>query len=436
MSHIKTQIAQSGDETKVRPGRTRRNVIAIAGIVGSTALVSTIAAKSAFAGWNPVADSPGNSANKSDRFCDTRGESGANSHGNSDSSHSSHQVCQGGGGRGGNSGGGSANGGGGGGGNAGGGNSRGSSANAGGGNSGGGSTKSSGRNSGGSSANAGGENSGGGRTNAGGGGNSSGGSANAGGGNSGGGRTNTGGGGNSGGGGANAGGGNSGGGGGGGWDLGLGGDGPGNGGGGSGWGGGGGRGGVACFLAGTKILTANVERTVEDLRAGDTLPTISGGTRAIQKIQSWTAERRDNEKWSADVAPIKVCRGALGANLPRMDLYLSPNHALYVDGVLITAGNLVNGSSIVRCSDYDSNLITYFHIELEDHNVIWANGAPVESRLTESMTPFAPIWGGGRRFELNSRLRSAISPWIDTRTAFDKIRDRIEERSEFDHAIA
>ena len=193
---------------------------------------------------------------------------------------------------------------------------------------------------------------------------------------------------------------------------------------------------VACFLTGTKILTANFERAVEDLRAGDTLPTISGGTRTIKKIRSWTAERRGNEKWSDDVAPIKVCQGALGPNQPQRDLYLSPNHALYVDGVLIPARNLVNGRSIVRCSDYDRDLITYFHIELEDHQIIWANGAPVESRHAEWMTPFAPIWTGGRRFELNSRLRSAISPWFDTRTAFDKIRDRIEERSESDFAIA
>ncbi|CAA2142232.1 Hint domain-containing protein [Hyphomicrobium sp. ghe19] len=368
MSQIKTQMAQSGDVTKVCPGRTRRNVIAIAGIVGSTALASTITARSAFAGLARAADGPGNSASTNDRFCDTRSESGGNLRGNSDSSH---HICQGGGG----------------------GNSGGGNGNAGGGNSGGG---------------------GGG----GGGGNSGGGSANAGGGKSGGG-------------GADGGGGSSGGGGG--WDFGFGGDGPSSGG--SGWGGGGG-GRLACFLAGTKILTASAEKTVQDLRVGDTLPTISGGTRAIQKIRSWTAERPDNEKWSDDVAPIKVCQGALGPNIPRKDLYLSPNHALYVDGVLIPARNLVNGRSIVRCSDYDRDSITYFHIEFEDHHVIWANGAPVESRFVESMTPFAPIWTGGRRFELNSRLRSAISPWFDTRTTFDKIRDRIEERSEFEFAIA
>lgn len=396
MSHIETQMAQSGDASKASHGRTRRNVLAIAGIVGSTALASTIAAKSAFAGWGPTANDPGTSAD--DRNCDIHAESSGNGYGNSDSSH---QVCQGAGSGGG-----------------GGGGSGGGSASAGGGSSGGG----------------GGGGGSGGDSGGGGGGNSGSRSANAGGGNSGGGHGDGHSGGGSGGGGGNSGGG-SGGGGGNGWDFGFGGNGPGSGGGGWGGGGGGG-GGVACFLAGTKILTANFERPVENLRAGDTLPTISGGTRTIKKIRSWTAERRVGEKWSDDVAPIKVCEGALGPNLPQRDLYLSPNHALYVDSVLITVGNLVNGRSIVRCSDYDGDLITYFHIELEDHQVIWANGAPVESRLTEAMTPFAPVWTGGRRFELGSRLRSAISPWFDTRTQFDKIRDRIEEQSESGFAIA
>ncbi len=400
MSHIETQMAQSGDVPKASHGRTRRNVIAIAGIVGSTALASTIAAKSAFAGWTPLTGDPENGAGKDDRFCDIHRES----NGNSDSSR---HGCPDGRGPGGGAGGSGGGGGGGGGG------SGDGSANAGGGSPGGASGGSGGGTSGGRSANAGG--------------NSDGNNPNAGGKNSGGSNGD----GNSGGGSGGGGGGNSGGGNG--WDFGLGGDGPGSGGGGSGWGGGGG---VACFLAGTKILTANAERTVEDLRAGDTLPTISGSTRTIKKIRSWTAERRVDEKWSDDVAPIKVCRGALGPNVPQSDLYLSPNHALYVDGVLITVGNLVNARSIVRCSDYDGDLITYFHIELEDHQVIWANGAPVESRFTESMTPFAPVWTGGRRFELSSRLRSAISPWFDARTQFDKIRDRIEEQPESSFAIA
>jgi len=194
-----------------------------------------------------------------------------------------------------------------------------------------------------------------------------------------------------------------------------------------GWGGGGS---PACFLKGTMILTEHGETAVEDLRAGDKLPTLSGHMREIKEIHSWVVERSPDQNWADDAAPVKVCRSAIAPNFPQNDLYLSPLHSLYVDGVLITARNLVNGRSIVRCSDYEAASITYVHVELEDHQVIWAEGAPVESRLAESMVPFAPIWSGGRRFELASRFRSAVSPWLDKRSTFDKVRDRLEARSE------
>jgi hypothetical protein len=131
----------------------------------------------------------------------------------------------------------------------------------------------------------------------------------------------------------------------------------------------------------------------------------------------------------------EVCRSALALNVPHRDLYLSPLHALYLDGALIKVGVVVNGRSIVRCSNYKADRLSYFHLELEDHQVIFAEGTPVESRLEERMIPFAPIWGGGRRFELRSRLRSAISPWVDGRQIFDKVRDRLDTRGELDLAL-
>ncbi len=133
-----------------------------------------------------------------------------------------------------------------------------------------------------------------------------------------------------------------------------------------------------CFLSGTHIRTEVGEIAVEKLRAGDMVPTISGQTQAIRRIHSWEAEREPNQYWTGDVAPIKVCRSALALNVPQRDLYLSPLHALYFDGVLITVGALVNGLSIVRCSSYEADSLSYFHLELEDHQVIFAEGTPVE----------------------------------------------------------
>ena len=47
------------------------------------------------------------------------------------------------------------------------------------------------------------------------------------------------------------------------------------------------------------------------------------------------------------------------------------------------------------------NSLSYFHLELEDHQVIFAEGAPVKSALGDRMIPFAPFWFDGRKSLLN-----------------------------------
>jgi len=75
--------------------------------------------------------------------------------------------------------------------------------------------------------------------------------------------------------------------------------------------------------------------------------------------------------------PVLIRAGALGASVPLRDLYVSPDHAMYLDEVLIAAEHLVNGVSIIRCQDVDS--VHYFHIELDRHDVIFAEGAAAET---------------------------------------------------------
>lgn len=186
-----------------------------------------------------------------------------------------------------------------------------------------------------------------------------------------------------------------------------------------------------CFLPGTRLQTPDGLMAIENMRAGDVVLTASGGTQIIKRIETWRAERNADGTWAPSVAPIKVARSALAPNVPARDLFVSPLHALYIDGVLIRAGALVNGRTIVRCSNYEAGTLDYLHVELDGHHVILAEGAPVESLLTAQMVACAPIGiGGGRRAELASRMRSAVSPWVDTRTAFDKARDRLEAEAE------
>jgi hypothetical protein len=204
-----------------------------------------------------------------------------------------------------------------------------------------------------------------------------------------------------------------------------------------------------CFLKGTKIQTAEGDRKVEDLATGDLLPTVFGGVRPIQWIGRYPFRKSDPSKpWPKDVRPIRVARSALAPEVPHADLYVTAEHALLIDGLLIPVGNLINGTTITRREARDFDELEYFNIKVEGHDVIYADGAPVETlrEVDESATNFAEyfrIYGspktqetrcapwvsyGGGRGELKSRFRSAISPWLDRREPIDLIRDRLEER--------
>jgi len=147
-----------------------------------------------------------------------------------------------------------------------------------------------------------------------------------------------------------------------------------------------------CVLCGTKIRTDAGETAVENLRIGDMVTTVSGESRVIKHIISWTAERERNQDWTNDVAPIKICRSALAPNVPHRDLYVSPGHPLFLDGVLICAKGLVNDRTIIRCSKSREDTLTYYDLKLEDHQIILAEGAPVESCRTDPVSCFGPDW--------------------------------------------
>jgi O-antigen biosynthesis protein len=131
-----------------------------------------------------------------------------------------------------------------------------------------------------------------------------------------------------------------------------------------------------CYLAGTRIRTDRGEIPVEQLAIGDRVLTWDGTFKPIK----WIGRRAYSSAFAAgnrDVIPILFKQGSLGANLPERDLIVSPLHAMFLNGVLVPAEHLVNGKSVLRCPEIDP--IRYFHIELEKHDVIFAEGAPAET---------------------------------------------------------
>lgn len=206
-----------------------------------------------------------------------------------------------------------------------------------------------------------------------------------------------------------------------------------------------------CFLRGTHIQTVEGWRKVEELAIGDRLPTLFGGVRPIQWVGARRFKRRDSRKpWARSISPVLVTRSALGPCVPRSDLFLTHAHALYIDGALVRVGSLINGMTIRFESIEDSNELEFFHIKLEHHDVILAEGAACETllKVDETMSNFAeyfrlygrpmeddvpclPIlsYEGSGRKEIKSRLRSAVSPLLDRRQKIDVIRDQLEERA-------
>ena len=136
-----------------------------------------------------------------------------------------------------------------------------------------------------------------------------------------------------------------------------------------------------CFLTGTRLLTEQGEKRVEELRIGDRLQTLDGTLEQIKWIGIQTCYTHGHNH-PLRTNPICVKAGALGPNCPIRDLYVSPDHALLVEGILVNAGALENGESIVQIQP-TSETFVYYHIELERHNILIADGAPAESYLPQ-----------------------------------------------------
>jgi len=186
---------------------------------------------------------------------------------------------------------------------------------------------------------------------------------------------------------------------------------------------------VVCFAGGTRIMTARGEVPVERLRVGDSVVTM-GDAPGLRPIV-WIGHRHVDvarHREPARVAPVLVRAGALDAGVPARDLRVSPEHALFLDGQLVPARLLVNGESILQerwCAP-----VTYWHVELEAHGILVAEGAPAESyredgnrHLFDNAAIAAPF------LDLAAPAHgAACAPVLEEGPALARIRERIAAR--------
>jgi hypothetical protein len=132
-----------------------------------------------------------------------------------------------------------------------------------------------------------------------------------------------------------------------------------------------------CFCAGTRILTPRGDVAVETLRAGDVVITKDGEDAVI----IWVGHRRVDVRRHprpAAVRPVRFMAGALADGVPSRNLDVSPDHALFLEGCLVPAKALVDG---VNVRQLERDCVTYYHVELDKHDVIFAEGVAVETYL-------------------------------------------------------
>ncbi len=132
-----------------------------------------------------------------------------------------------------------------------------------------------------------------------------------------------------------------------------------------------------CFGEGTRIAGHSGEKRVENLQIGDVVRTADGSRVRVK----WIGRQTVHKLFSGpNMQPVRIRAGALGGGVPHSDLTVTADHGMVIDGLVINASALINGTTIdwVPMTELPDR-VTYFHVETEAHDVILANGAPAET---------------------------------------------------------
>ncbi|PHQ97538.1 MAG: type I secretion protein [Marinosulfonomonas sp.] len=155
-----------------------------------------------------------------------------------------------------------------------------------------------------------------------------------------------------------------------------------------------------CFTPGTLIAIAGGHKLVESLQAGELVQTADKGLAAIRLVHMRTLSA-DHLKAYPNHGPVRISAGSLGQELPGRDLIVSPQHRILIRSniaermfgqreILVPACQLVGMAGISRVKQVGE--VTYIHILLDHHAVIYAENTPTETlflgkQVHESLSP-------------------------------------------------
>ncbi len=186
-----------------------------------------------------------------------------------------------------------------------------------------------------------------------------------------------------------------------------------------------------CFAAGTMIRTARGEVPVEALVLGDSVLTVTGDQLLIHWIGHRAVDCARHLR-PESVLPVRIAANAFGPGLPERALTLSPDHAVFAEDVLIPVKHLINGASIVQVP---VDRVTYYHVELSEHAILFAAGLPAESYLDTgdrrdfenggSAMTLRPSWGMEARDVTFIHEALGAAPLCVTGAAVDRVRAKL-----------
>ncbi len=193
-----------------------------------------------------------------------------------------------------------------------------------------------------------------------------------------------------------------------------------------------------CLAAGTFVRTPSGDVRAEDIWKCNEIVTLRDGIETVEAIK-WVGQRHVDVKRHPRpelIAPVRIRANAIAEGAPVRDLLVSPEHAIYTDGVLVQARALVNGGSVIQ--ERATEEVTYYHVELESHGVFFAEGLTVESYLDNGDRTFFesdtdavmlhPALTPATEFDVR-KSGVAFAPFVTAPEAVEPIWRRIAERS-------